>query len=106
MRIADTSRKLPLIGAALAAVVALGACGSSGSAGDDAERQLDTQKVERAIAQSSFTQRGQRPQVTCPANVPQHEGVGFDCKAKVGEVSTRFVVVQTDDDGNVHYEAP
>lgn len=102
----DISRKLSLITAALAATVALGACGSSGSAGDDAERQLDTQRVERAIAQSSLTQRGQRPQVTCPTGVSQEEGVDFFCMATVGQVSTKFVVVQKDDDGNVRYEAP
>lgn len=107
MRIADTSRKLPLIGTALAvAAVALGACGSSGSEKGDAERRLDTQKVERAIVQSSLTQRGQRAQVTCPADVTQEEGVEFSCIAKVGQVNTRFVVVQKDDDGNVLYEAP
>jgi hypothetical protein len=105
MRI-DTSRKLTSIAAALAATVALGACGSSGSAGGDAERHLDTQKVERAIAQSSLNQRGQRPQVACPANVAQEAGVEFSCMARVGQVSTRFVVVERDDDGNVRYEAP
>lgn len=106
MRIADTSRKLLLIGATLAATVALGACGSSGSPVDEAERQLDTERVELAIAESSLTQRGQRPQVTCPGDVPQEEGIEFSCIAKVGQVSTRFVVVQKDDDGNVRYEAP
>lgn len=97
---------MPLVGAALAAAaIALGACGSSGSP-DEAERQLDTQKVERAIAQSSLAQRGQRPQVTCPADVSQEEGNEFSCLAKVGQVTTKFVVVQKDDDGNVRYEAP
>jgi hypothetical protein len=106
MRIADVSRKLALIGGVLAATVALGACGSSGSEDSDSERRLDTQKVERAIVQSSLTQRGQRPRVSCPTDVVQEEGGEFSCIAEVGQVSTRFVVVQKDDDGNVHYEAP
>jgi hypothetical protein len=67
---------------------------------------LDTQKVERAIEQSSFAQRGRLPQVSCPSDVRQEQGSTFDCTAFVNRAGTRFVVTQLDDDGNVHYEAP
>lgn len=79
----------------------LGACGSSESIAT-----LNTKKVERAIAQSSLAQRGQRARVSCPSAVPQMEGLKFSCRAVVGSVSTRFVVVEQDGSGHVRYEAP
>jgi hypothetical protein len=80
--------------------LALAACSSSESIAT-----LNTEKIERAIAQSSFAQRGQRARVSCPSAVPQTEGLKFSCTAVVGSVSTRFVVVEQDDSGHVHYEA-
>lgn len=79
----------------------LGACGSSESI-----TTLDAEKIERAIAQSSLAQRGQRARVSCPPAVPQIEGLKFSCRAVVGSVSTRFVVVEQDGSGHVHYVAP
>jgi hypothetical protein len=79
----------------------LAACGSSESV-----TTLNTQKIERAIAQSSLAQRGQHPRVSCPSAVPQTEGLRFSCRALVGSVSTRFVVVEQDESGHVYYEAP
>jgi len=79
----------------------LAACGSSESIAT-----LNMGKIERAIAQSSLAQRGQRAQVSCPPAVPQMEGLKFSCTAVVGSVSTRFVVVEQDESGHVHYEAP
>lgn len=79
----------------------LAACGSSESIAT-----LNTKKIERAIARSSFAQRGQRARVSCPSAVPQTEGLKFSCTAVVGSVSTRFVVVEQDGSGHVHYEAP
>jgi hypothetical protein len=78
----------------------LAACGSSESI-----TTLNSGKIERAIAQSSFAQRGQRARVTCPSAVPQEEGLKFSCTAVVGSVSTQFVVVEQDDSGHVRYEA-
>jgi hypothetical protein len=75
------------------------ACGSSESVAT-----LNTQKIERAIARSSFAQRGERPRVDCPSAVPLREGLKFSCKAVVGSVSTRFVVVEQDGSGHVRYE--
>jgi hypothetical protein len=86
-----------LVGASLV----LAACGSSESIAT-----LNTAKIERAIARSSLAQRGQRAQVTCPSAVPQKKGVRFSCTAVVGSVSTRFTVVEQDESGHVHYEAP
>jgi len=79
----------------------LGACGSS-----ESTSTLNTEKIERAIAQSSLAQRGQRARVSCPSVVPQTEGLKFSCKAVVGSVSTRFIVEEQDGSGHVHYEAP
>jgi hypothetical protein len=85
----------------VAAGLVLAACGSSESIST-----LDTGKIERAIAQSSLTQRGQHAQVSCPSAVPQIEGLRFSCRAVVGLVSTRFVVVEQDESGHVRYRAP
>jgi hypothetical protein len=89
----------------LALIVGLGlvlaACGSSESIAT-----LNTEKIERAIAQSSLAQRGQRARVSCPTAVPQMKGLKFSCRAVVGSVSTRFIVVEQDGSGHVHYEAP
>jgi hypothetical protein len=78
----------------------LAGCGSSESI-----TTLNSGKIERAIAQSSLAQRGQRAQVSCPSAVPQKEGLRFSCTAVVGSVSTRFVVVEQDESGHVRYEA-
>lgn len=85
----------------VAAGLVLAACGSSESIST-----LDTGKIERAIAQSSLAQRGQHAQVSCPSAVPQIKGLRFSCRAVVGSVSTRFVVVEQDESGHVHYRAP
>ena len=86
---------------AVGAGLSLAACGSSSSIAT-----LDTGKIERAIAQSSLAQRGAHAEVSCPAAVPQVEGLEFSCMARVGPVSTRFLVVQRDGAGRVHFEAP
>jgi len=86
---------------AVGASLVLAACGSSESIAT-----LNTEKVERAIAQSSLVQRGQRARVSCPSAVPQMKGLQFSCRAVVGSVSTRFVVVEQDEVGHVRYEAP
>lgn len=78
----------------------LAACGSSASVAT-----LNSGKIERAIAQSSLAQRGQRAQVSCPSAVPEKEGLRFSCTAVVGSVSTRFLVVEQDGSGHVRYEA-
>lgn len=79
----------------------LGACGSSESIAT-----LNTEKIERAIAQSSLAQRGQRARVSCPSAIPQVEGLKFSCRAVVGSISTRFLVIEQDGSGQVRYEAP
>lgn len=98
---ASLRRRTLISGFFVGAILVLAACGSSGSIAT-----LDTAKIERAIAHSSMAQRGQRAQVNCPSGVPQEEGLEFSCKAIAGSVSTRFVVVEQDGFGHVHYEAP
>lgn len=87
-------------GAALGAL-ALAACGSS-----ESPPSLDETKIERAIEHSSQAQRGLSPSVTCPEDVAYEEGLTFECTAVVGDVSTRFVVTQTDAAGHVRFKAP
>lgn len=91
-------RTLSVTAALLASATA--ACGST-----DVPTILDTEKVERAIERSSIAQRGLRPRVSCPAGVYQKDGSVFSCTALLRGKGTRFVVTQTDGDGNVRYEA-
>ena len=93
-------RRSFVAGVLVAAGLVVTACGSSGS-----PVILNTEKIERSIEQSSFTQRGADARVSCPSGVHQKKGLVFSCTAVVGRVSTRFVVSQTDGSGHVHYEA-
>jgi hypothetical protein len=85
-------------GVLVAASLAVTACGSSG-----APTILNTEKVERAIEQSSLAQRGRHAQVSCPSGVHQTKGLVFSCTAVVERGSTRFVVTEVDGSGHVHY---
>jgi hypothetical protein len=84
----------------LVASLALSACGSAGS-----PTILNTEKVERAIEQSSFVQRGLHAEVSCPSGVHQKKGLTFSCTAVVGRRSTLFTVSELNGSGQVHYEA-
>ena len=66
---------------------------------------LNTEKVERAIEQSTLAQRHKRVNVTCPSGVRQVKGLTFACTAVFRGGTTRFVVTELDGAGNVHYEA-
>ena len=77
------------------------ACGKS----EDPPTILNTEKIERAIEQSISEQRGKNARVSCPSGVHQKKGLEFACSAVVKRTSTRFVVTQRDDAGQVHYEA-
>jgi hypothetical protein len=87
-------------GALVAASLAVSACGSS-----ESPTILNTEKVERAIEQSSLAQRGTHAQVSCPSGVHQKKGLMFSCTAVAKRASTRFVVTELDGSGHVHYEA-
>jgi hypothetical protein len=93
-------RRSLIAGVVVAAGLAVGACGSSSS-----PTILNTEKVERAIEQSSLAQRGKHAQVSCPSGVHQKKGLVFSCTAVVKRDSTRFVVTQLDGSGHVHYVA-
>jgi Domain of unknown function (DUF4333) len=84
---------------AVASLAAVG-CGSSGS-----PTILNTEKVERAIEQSSLAQRNIHTQVSCPSGVHQQKGLTFTCMAIVGTGSAQFTVTQLDAAGHVHYKA-
>jgi hypothetical protein len=95
------SRRCALVaGVLVAASLAVTACGSPG-----APTILDTEKVERAIEQSSLAQRGMHARVSCPSGVHQKKGLVFSCTAVVKSGSTRFLVTELDGSGQVHYEA-
>jgi hypothetical protein len=66
---------------------------------------LNTEKVERAIEQSSLTQRNKRVHVSCPSGVQQKKGIVFACTAVFKGGTQRFVVTELDSAGNVHYAA-
>ena len=83
---------------ALTASLALAGCGSS------APTILDTEKVERAIEQSSIEQRDIRPRVSCPSGVRQEAGLTFSCTATARGTQAEFVVTQTDGSGQVSFE--
>jgi hypothetical protein len=89
-----------IAGVLVAASVAVTACGSSG-----APIILNTEKVERAIEQSTLAQRGNHARVSCPSGVHQKKGLVFFCTAVVQRRSTRFVVTELNGSGQVHYEA-
>lgn len=88
------------VGLLIAASLGITGCGQSGS-----PTILNTEKVERAIEQSSLVQRNKRVQVTCPSGVHQQKGLMFTCTAVFRGGSTAFVVRELDDSGHVHYEA-
>jgi hypothetical protein len=92
--------------AAVAVAAGFGVTSCGGSSDSDSPTILDTEKVERAIEDSSLAQRGAEAQVSCPSGVHQKEGLTFECNAVAGGGSTRFVVTQIDGSGQVHYEAP
>jgi hypothetical protein len=102
MRYPQKSQRALFAAGLVAASLAVTACGSSGSP----TTTLNTGKVERAIENSSWTQRGQHAVASCPSDVPQTKGLKFSCTAAVGQTKTRFVVTELDAAGHVHYEAP
>jgi hypothetical protein len=87
-------------GVLVAASLGVTGCGSS-----EPPTILNTEKVERAIEQSSLAQRGKHAQVSCPAGVHQKKGLVFSCTALVKQTTTRFMVTQLDGSGQVHFEA-
>jgi hypothetical protein len=93
-------RRLLIPGALVAAGLAATGCGGAG-----APTILNTEKVERAIEQSSLAQRGEHARVSCPSGVHQKKGLTFACTAVVGSATTQFAVTQQDGSGRVHYEA-
>ena len=102
-RPAEARRRLGrslVAGALVAASLAVTACGSAGST-----TILNTEKVERAIEQSSLAQRGKHAQVSCPSGVHQKKGLVFFCSATVSHANTRFTVTELDGSGHVHYAA-
>ncbi len=93
-------RRLILTGA-VGAGLAVSGCGASSSG----PVILNTEKVERAIEQSSLTQRHIRVQVSCPSGVHQTKGLAFFCTAAFKGGTTQFGVSEADGAGNVRYVA-
>jgi hypothetical protein len=91
-------------GALVAASLSISACGI-GNTTTKSPTILNTEKVERAIEQSSWEQRKKRARVSCPSGVHQKKGLEFSCTAVVKRASSQFVVTQVDGAGQVHYAA-
>ena len=89
--------------AATLAAATFAAAGCGGSSGSPTI--LNTEKVERAIEQSSLAQRGAQARVTCPSGVLQRKSLVFTCTATTAKGDTPFTVTQVDGSGNVRYEA-
>lgn len=86
---------------ALVAAVAAGGCSVEVGTGGD---ELDTQELERNIADSEEETRGFRPTVECPDDVEIADGDEFTCTATDPQGNTATVfVTQTDDEGNVRW---
>ena len=96
-------RRLLIAGVIGAATLTLAACGSSQSTAESTTI-LDTERIERAIEQSSLAQRAKHVQVSCPSGVHQMAGSVFACTVIKGG-SARFVVTQLDASGRVRFEA-
>ena len=94
-RLASTLLVCALLGANIAA------CGSS----QPSHTILNTEKIERAIEQSSLAQRGVHIQASCPTGVHQQRGLVFTCTAITGRDRTPFVVTEVNASGQVHYQA-
>jgi hypothetical protein len=87
-----------LAGLATAVVVVLGACG-----GNDT---LDTDKAANEIRKGLADQgEVEVDKVTCPEDVLPEKDATFECTATLEGQRLRITVTQTDDKGNVHWEA-
>jgi hypothetical protein len=83
--------------AALLATVCVSACGSSA-------RNLDSAKVERAIAMSIVKERDLHPSVACPSKVPQKAGHVFTCTARLDVGTYSVTATEIDGSGVVRYQ--
>jgi hypothetical protein len=90
------TRPAAIVVATLLAAACLSACGASA-------RNLNTAKVERAIARSILQQRGIHAAVLCPARVPQTSGHAFTCTARLDVGSYPVAVTEIDGNGRVRY---
>jgi Domain of unknown function (DUF4333) len=95
-------RHATVAGILVAASIAATGCGGSSPGSPTI---LNTEKVERAIEQSSLAQRGQHARVTCPSGVHQKKSLVFTCTATVAGSDTQFSVTELDGSGHVRYEA-
>jgi Domain of unknown function (DUF4333) len=65
---------------------------------------LNVPRVIGDITRQTRLQAGVPAQVTCPEEVPLKRGETFTCDAHFAVGHVHFTVVQTDDEGHVHYE--
>ncbi len=85
----------------LVALLVVG-CSASVSLGGD----LDTDKLEDKIRDEFAKTVQGKIEVSCPSGVKVKEGATFECVATADDGSSRRVrVIQTDDEGNVRFEA-
>jgi hypothetical protein len=82
---------------AMLAVVCLSACGSSA-------RNLDSAKVERAIANSILDEHGLYATVACPSKVVQQAGHAFTCTARLDVGTYPVTATETGGSGQVRFQ--
>lgn len=92
------TRAIGLLAALPVAAAALTGCGSSAPSAE-----LNSVKVERAIAGSILTQDHVYSLVSCPQHVPQEAGRKFTCTAKLKAGGYPVHVTETDAKGHVSY---
>ncbi len=85
--------------AVVAIVLATGCLSACGSSTHD----LNSAKVEHAIAKSILEQRNVHAAVACPARVPQQSGHTFTCTARLDVGTYPVTVTETDGNGRVSY---
>jgi hypothetical protein len=91
--------RLRALPALIFAVLVLGGCDPNlGTRGE-----LNVNRVIKAITDQTRLQAGVPAAITCPDHVLLKQGAAFTCTARFSVGRVRFSVVQTDDQGHVHY---
>ncbi|HUQ02454.1 MAG TPA: DUF4333 domain-containing protein [Kofleriaceae bacterium] len=67
-------------------------------------QQTDVDKGEKLISTKLKEATGMDAKVTCPRGVKLAKGTVTECDVKLGDLSGRAAITQTDDQGNVSWE--
>jgi len=98
-------RPRPGLGRLTATGIVVAAVMSGAAFGSTTTKFLNTGRVEQAIEHTALAERKMKIVVRCPARVEQRKGLTFACTTVVDGATTRFVVTQLNNAGDVHYRA-